>query len=107
MGYPIFMQPSIPDIPKKRGRPSTGGRQKGIMLRLDPANLSALDDWISAQPEPRPTRPEAIRRLLAEALGKTAAKAKEPALPPPSAEFLRAAKLSDTKLLFSAHKRRP
>ena len=28
------------------------------------------DAWIAAQPEPRPTRPEAIRRLLAEALGK-------------------------------------
>jgi len=40
------------------------------MLRLDPANLSALDDWISAQPEPRPSRPEAIRRILAEALAK-------------------------------------
>jgi hypothetical protein len=38
------------------------------MLRLDPANLSALDDWIAAHPEPRPTRPEAIRRLLVEAL---------------------------------------
>jgi hypothetical protein len=31
-----------------------------------------IDGWIAAQPEPRPTRPEAIRRLLAEALGKTA-----------------------------------
>jgi hypothetical protein len=29
-----------------------------------------IDAWIAAQPEPRPTRPEAIRRLLDEALGK-------------------------------------
>jgi hypothetical protein len=34
------------------------------------AELSgALDAWIGAQLEPRPSRPEAIGRLLAEALG--------------------------------------
>jgi len=32
----------------------------------------AVDAWIAAQPEPRPARPEAIRRLLAEALGRHA-----------------------------------
>jgi hypothetical protein len=32
----------------------------------------AVDAWIAAQPEPQPSRPEAIRRLLAEALGKPA-----------------------------------
>jgi hypothetical protein len=31
-----------------------------------------IDAWIAAQPEPRPSRPEAIRRLLNEALGKPA-----------------------------------
>jgi hypothetical protein len=41
------------------------------MVRLLPTPLDALDAWIAAQPEPRPTRPEAIRRLLAEALGMT------------------------------------
>lgn len=30
--------------------------------------LDALDAWIAARPEPRPTRPEAIRRLLEKAL---------------------------------------
>jgi hypothetical protein len=29
-----------------------------------------IDAWIAAQAEPRPSRPEAIRRLLAEALGR-------------------------------------
>lgn len=34
------------------------------------AELSAaLDAWIGAQPEPRPSRAAAIGRLLAEALG--------------------------------------
>jgi hypothetical protein len=38
-----------------------------------PATLTAaLDAWIAAQPKPRPSRSEAIRRLLAEALGKPA-----------------------------------
>jgi hypothetical protein len=34
-----------------------------------------IDAWIAAQPEPRPTRQEAIRSLLDEALGKTAKRA--------------------------------
>jgi hypothetical protein len=28
--------------------------------------LEIIDGWIAAQPDPKPTRPEAIRRLLAE-----------------------------------------
>jgi hypothetical protein len=31
-----------------------------------------IDAWIGRQPQPRPARSEAIRRLLAEALGKPA-----------------------------------
>jgi hypothetical protein len=33
------------------------------MVRLQPHQLEALDRWIEAQPEPRLTRPEALRRL--------------------------------------------
>jgi hypothetical protein len=39
---------------------------------LRPEMAAAIDAWIAAQPEPRPSRPEAIRRLLAEALEKPA-----------------------------------
>ena len=60
-----------------------------VTVRLPPANLSNLDAWIGAQPKPRPSRPEAIRRILAEALGKPA-DVKLPALPPASGAFLRA-----------------
>lgn len=35
---------------------------------MPPKQLAVLDHWIATQPEPRPTRPEAIRRLLADAL---------------------------------------
>jgi hypothetical protein len=33
------------------------------MVRLEPSQLSALDDWASKQKDD-PTRPEAIRRLV-------------------------------------------
>ena len=33
--------------------------------------LDKVDAWIASQPEPRPARPEAIRRILADALGGT------------------------------------
>ena len=59
----------ISDNRKKRGRgrPRTGiGPPVGLRLHAD---LEArLDRWIKEQPEPRPTKPEAIRRLLDRAL---------------------------------------
>ena len=73
---------SIPDTQKKRGRgrPPSGGQMPGIMVRMPPADLARLDAHIAAQPEPKPSRPEAIRRVLAERFstedtGKTAASA--------------------------------
>jgi hypothetical protein len=30
---------------------------------------AALDAWIERQPDPKPSKPEAIRRLVREALG--------------------------------------
>jgi hypothetical protein len=64
------MSASIGDnTKKKRGRKVTTGKGTLIGVRLLSENLSALDGYIATQPEPRPTRPEAIRRLLAEALG--------------------------------------
>jgi hypothetical protein len=55
---------SIKDTPKKkRGRPPTGGRREGIMVRLEPDRLEALDAWIKKN-DKSATRPEAIRRLV-------------------------------------------
>jgi hypothetical protein len=51
------------DIPKRRGRPTTGGRQQGVMVRAAPSLLLLLDVWIAAQPG-KMTRPEAIRTIL-------------------------------------------
>lgn len=52
------------------GRPSTGGRGVGVLVRFPPFEaeaLEALDAWIAAQPEPL-TRPEAIRILIARGI---------------------------------------
>jgi hypothetical protein len=48
---------------KKRGPPATG-KGELIGVRLQPPQLAALDSWIDQQPEPKPSRPEAIRRLI-------------------------------------------
>jgi hypothetical protein len=57
---------SITDDKKRgRGRPRVGALHIGV--RVPPAELAAVDAWIEAQPD-APTRPEAIRRLVAIAL---------------------------------------
>ena len=71
------MAKSIRDLPRKRrGRPSTGGRRQGILVRFESDQFDALDSWIAKQKGPQ-TRPEAIRRLVE--LGLTIkVKAKQP-----------------------------
>ena len=53
---------------RKLGRPRVDSED--VHVRLTRPALDTLDAWIASQPEPRPSRPEAIRRLLAEALAK-------------------------------------
>ena len=61
---------------------------KQLNVRMPPDELKSLDVWIKTQPAPRPTRAEAIRRLVGQALAggaqpsqkrskKSAAKARE------------------------------
>jgi hypothetical protein len=50
-----------------RGRPIVDSEE--VRARMERGLLNRLDAWISRQPEPRPSRPEAIRRILARALG--------------------------------------
>ncbi len=63
------MSVSIKVSTKKRGRPRTTGKGELIGVRILPQPLARLDDWIARQPDPKPTRPEAIRRLVEKALG--------------------------------------
>jgi hypothetical protein len=57
-----------PDNPrKKKGRPKTGiGPVIGV--RLYPQMQAELEAWIAGQRGPKPSRPEAIRRLIGVAL---------------------------------------
>jgi hypothetical protein len=50
----------------KRKRASQTGELIGV--RLQPDQLGALDAWIARQPDPTPSRPEAIRILLTRSL---------------------------------------
>lgn len=36
----------------------------GVMVRMPHADIDTLDAWIASQPEPKPSRPEAIRTAL-------------------------------------------
>ncbi len=44
-------------------------KDEAIEVHVSPAELAHLDAWIAARAEPRPSRAEAIRRILADALG--------------------------------------
>lgn len=58
--------------PAEAGEGPVEGPKTGIGpnigLRLYPELDAALDAWIAKQPDPKPSRPEAIRRILREAL---------------------------------------
>jgi hypothetical protein len=53
-------------IPKKPGRPATG-RHPVLAVRLPPALRSAIEGWAKQQND-KPSRSEAIRRLIEFAL---------------------------------------
>lgn len=55
---------------KKRGPPATG-KGKLVGVRIQPKLMQGLDRWIAAH-KPRPSRPEAIRRLVEQALATAA-----------------------------------
>jgi hypothetical protein len=61
------MAKSIGGIQKKRGRPKTG-KVPIRAIRMDDDLVAVIDDWADRQPEPKPSRSEAIRRLIEKAL---------------------------------------
>ena len=64
----IMANARLSDNKKRLGRPPTGiGTMIGV--RLQPDQLAALDHWIEQQPDPKPTRPEAVRRILVGVTG--------------------------------------
>jgi hypothetical protein len=57
---------SIVNVKKSRGRPPV--ETEALTVRIHRKQLAAIDAWIAKQSEPRPTRPEAIRRLVEKGL---------------------------------------
>lgn len=57
---------SISETKSKGGRPRVDATP--IMVRVAPGLLGPLDAWIAQQPDPKPSRPEAIRRILERSL---------------------------------------
>lgn len=57
--------PAINDS-KKRGRPATG-QGTPVVVRMQPEQLAAVDNWAASEDDV-PTRPEAVRRLVARGL---------------------------------------
>lgn len=55
-------------ISKKRRGPAPTGQGTPVLVRLQPDQLTKLDAWRGANGNP--TRPEAVRAILAEKLGK-------------------------------------
>lgn len=53
--------------PRKRG-PKPTGIGTPVQVRLQPDLLADLNEFISTEPDPKPSRPDAIRRLLSDAL---------------------------------------
>ena len=50
---------------EKRGRGRPRVNPTSIHLSMAPEQLKALDRWIARHPDPKPSRPEAIRQILA------------------------------------------
>ena len=57
----------------RRGKKPRMGRPRvdatPVNTRFPPAELAKLDAWIADQPDPKPSRPEAVRRLVELGLG--------------------------------------
>jgi hypothetical protein len=54
-------------VTKIRGRPRS--EPTGV-VRLPLSVFEKVDAWIAAQPDPKPSRPEAIRRFVDKALAR-------------------------------------
>jgi hypothetical protein len=96
-----FNAPSNCDNKEKEGPPATG---KGTLLgvRLQPALLGRLDEWAESQ-EDKPSRPEAIRRLVEKALPPVRPKRTSP----PGERTAKATKReADTRIRFVARSTR-
>lgn len=67
-GIPIIEGGSIAETEKRRrGRPATG-KDPVASVRIPKEVAAAITAWIERQPDPKPSRSEAIRRLIERGL---------------------------------------
>jgi hypothetical protein len=57
---------NVSNTGKKIGRPAVNATP--LTVRVPPDLLADLDRFIAEEPDPKPSRPDAIRRLLSDAL---------------------------------------
>jgi hypothetical protein len=57
----------VPDNQRLQPKQPTG-KGTPVVVRLQPDQLAALDAYIARQPAPKPSRPEAIRRVMMGAI---------------------------------------
>lgn len=57
-------------IKKKMGRPPGRVKPPTKAVQVPVETIAVLDAWIEAQPAPKPSRPEAIRRIVDKALAR-------------------------------------
>ena len=55
-------------VPQKKRGPAPTGKGTQLQVRVHDPMLTALDAFAADQPEPAPSRPEAVRRALADHL---------------------------------------
>jgi hypothetical protein len=68
-GITLFMAEQDTGLPRKKRGPKPTGKGHQIQVRMLPGLLGPLDKWRSEQPDPKPTRPEAIRHMVKIFLG--------------------------------------
>jgi hypothetical protein len=58
----------MPSSAARKSSPEEAG-ETSITVRLSRTDVGALDRWIAAQNGPKPSRAEAVRRILNQGLG--------------------------------------
>lgn len=64
----IMSTQELSETKKTRGRPRGSVKPATAVLRVEESTLKTIDDWAAKRPDPKPTRPEAIRQLVEVAL---------------------------------------
>lgn len=64
----VFMAKQETVLTKKRRGPPPTGKGTLVGVRLLPPVLDPLDTYIAARPDPKPSRPEVIRKILEDRL---------------------------------------